>query len=153
MQDDSSARTAALARLEPLVGEWAIETTLAAPGTVHARSVFEWALGGQFLLQRSTIDLPEAPDSLCVVAFEPGTGEFTQHYFDSRGVVRIYAMTFSDGRWTLRRETADFTPLPFSQRFTAELEDDGSAIRGRWERTEPGGSEYALDFELTYVRL
>ncbi len=152
MHDDET-RTAALARLRPLIGAWTLETSLGEPGSVRASCVFEWALDGQFLLQRSAIDLPEAPDALSVIAFAPETGEFTQHYFDSRGVVRIYAMTFSDGRWTLRRETADFTPLPFSQRFTAELEDDGSAIRGRWERTEPGGSEYALDFELTYVRL
>ena len=52
---------------------------------------------------------------------DPGTGAYTQHYYDSRGVVRLYAMTFSDGLWALTRESPDFSPLDFQQRFTGTL--------------------------------
>ena len=80
-----------IGELAPLIGAWNVETSLAAPAT----TTFEWTLDGAFVLQRSTIEIPEAPNALCVIAAE--TNGFRQHYFDSRGVVRVYAMTF-DGR-------------------------------------------------------
>jgi hypothetical protein len=136
-------------RLEPLIGHWRLKTSL---GEAEAMTTFEWALGGQFLLERTRIDIPQAPDSLCVIAFDAETDAFTQHYFDSRGVVRVYAMTLDAGVWTLTREAPDFTPLKFSQRYVGEFSADGTRIDGRWEKTEPGGSEYSVDFELSYVR-
>jgi hypothetical protein len=90
---------------------------------------------------------------LCVIAFEPRTGAYTQHYFDSRGVVRLYEMTFDEGVWTLRRESPDFTPLSFAQRYVGEFSDDGDAIRGRWEKRELDSEAWELDFELDYVRV
>jgi hypothetical protein len=99
-----------LERLEPFVGEWAIEAAFrdAPPPGAAGGVVFEWALGGAFLLQRSEVSHPDAPDGLCVIASDPEGGTYTQHYFDSRGVVRIYAMTFDGRVWTLERTTPDF---------------------------------------------
>jgi hypothetical protein len=139
-------------RLHPLVGEWDVDTSLAPPGSIRARTTFEWTLDGRFLLQRSEIDLAEAPNGLCVIAPDPETGAFRQHYFDSRGVVRLYAMTFEDGVWTLRREAPDFTPLSFSQRYRGELSHDGTRIHGAWEKTAADGS-WEHDFDLTYTRV
>ncbi len=144
--------TAARARLAPLVGEWRMETSLPGSAGVRARTTFEWALGGAFLVQRASVDVAEAPDVLCVIAADPATGGFTQHYFDSRGVVRLYAMTIDDEQWTLHREVPDFTPLEFAQRFLGRVEDGGRTIRGRWEGRAPDASEWAHDFDLTYVR-
>src|SRR5215211_4800784 len=127
-------------RLAPFIGEWRLETSLAPPGAVRAVAVFEWALGGAFLVERSEVDVPEAPDGLCVIAPDAdadGDG-YTQHYFDSRGVVRLYEMGFDGRLWTLTREKADFTPLDFAQRYIGELSDDGSRIDGRWEIKHPG---------------
>ena len=132
-------------RLSPLIGEWDVQTSL---GAARARTTFEWALDGAFVLQRSEIDIPEAPDALCVIT--PDGEGFRQHYFDSRGVVRMYAMTFDGRLWTLRREAPDFTPLSFSQRFTAELE--GDRFTGAWEATAEDGS-WQHDFDLTYTRV
>jgi hypothetical protein len=56
-------------------------------------------------------------------------------------------MTLSDGVWTQWRDASD----PFPQRFVGELSDDGSAIEARWEKAEDG-SDWALDFNLTYTR-
>jgi hypothetical protein len=131
--------------LEPLVGTWHISTSL---GDVRAVASFEWALGGAFLLQRTEIDLPEAPDTLSVIAADGD--DFTQHYFDSRGVVRIYAMTFDGSTWTLTREREDFSELKFAQRYVGEF--TGNRIDGRWEIKEPGDADYRLDFELSYER-
>lgn len=96
--------------------------------------------------------MPGAPDGLTVIAPDRDGEHYTQHYFDSRGVVRIYAMTFDGRDWTLERHSPDFSPLPFHQRWTSTLSDDGGTIAGRWEAS-PDGAAWKLDFELTYVRL
>jgi hypothetical protein len=151
MQDDRAAFKHAIQRLAPLVGRWRVEVSFAPPGAVRAETTFEWALDGVALLQRAVIEDPAAPDALCVIAFAPATGGYTQHYFDSRGVVRLYAMTFDDGVWELRREAPDFSPLSFSQRWTGRLDPDGQGIRGTWEKTAPDGT-WERDFDLTYLR-
>lgn len=151
MPSDPTASLAAMQRLEPFLGEWSIEASFEGePGT----TTFEWELGGHLLAQRSTIPHPAAPDALSLIGYDAtgGEGEYTQHYFDSRGVARVYAMTFKgDGVWTLERLTADFTPLDFSQRFTGTFSAGGDAITGRWE-TSQDGVTWETDFELGYRR-
>jgi hypothetical protein len=61
-------------------------------------------------------------------------------------------MRFSDGVWTLLRDSPDFSPLSFSQRFTGTFGDDGDTIRGPWE-TSNDGSTWEHDFDLTYTRV
>jgi len=143
-----------LAHLEALVGEWRLEVSafrLPPELANAARTTFEWTLGGAFLLQQSTVPVPEAPDGLCVIGLDAGDG-YTQHYFDSRGIARIYAMTFDGRNWTLERRTADFTSLDFHQRWSGTFSDDDETIHGRWE-SSPDGREWELDFELSYHRV
>ena len=154
----TGSRADALARLDVFVGDWVLEARFpggqpaAPPGEVPpVRSHFEWALDGQFLLQRTEVPLPEAPDSLAIVSVDLQTGAYTQHYFDARGVARLYAMSLADGVWTLTRESPDFTPLDFGQRFTGTFSADQGTITGAWERRLPGrGWEH--DFGLSYRR-
>ncbi|MFL5909650.1 MAG: hypothetical protein ACJ768_03650 [Gaiellaceae bacterium] len=136
-------------KLEPFVGEWSIQGSFL--GVPPGRCVFEWALGGAFLVARSEAPDP-VPDSLQV--FGPAAeGEgYVQHYFDSRGIARIYQMSFDERVWKLWRDTADFSPLPFRQRFEGRFADDGSRIDGRWERTGDDGA-WMVDFELTFTRV
>lgn len=133
-----------LDRLEPLVGEWTEQIAVA--GVPPGRMTFAWDLERRFLLQRSEIDDPAFPDSLCVIAVTADGAGYVQHYFDSRGVVRIYAMSLVDGVWTLLRDKPDFTPLLFSQRYVGRFSDDGRVILGAWERSADGG-EFTRDFE------
>ena len=51
-------------------------------------------------MAQGTID---ASAGLMIVSADLETGAYTQHYYDSRGVVRLYAMTFAGGVWTLTR--------------------------------------------------
>jgi hypothetical protein len=88
---------------------------------------------------------------VCVVGPDR-QGGFTQHYFDSRGVARVYEMKFEAGRWELLRVTPDFSPLDFSQRFVGQFNGDRSRIEGGWE-SSPDGHNWALDFRLDYIRL
>jgi len=149
----TDVRSEALERLNVFVGSWAIETRFpgeqAQPTPFGSR--FEWTLDQQFLLQRTEIPVPEAPDSLTIVSVGPD-GAYTQDYYDSRGVVRLYAMRLAERTWTLTRESPDFSPLDFRQRFTGTFSDDGNVIDGAWE-TGVGEAGWALDFLLTYRRI
>ena len=140
-------RDRALERLEPLVGEWVVEIPLF---DLRGTTTFEPELGGRFLLQRSLAD-PPVPSSLCVIGPNADGDGYTQHYFDSRGVVRVYKMTFDGREWTLLRDEPDFTPLSFSQRFVGTFSGDGRTVNARWEKSGDDGS-WELDFELTYTR-
>ena len=142
-----------LQRLEPFVGEWTVEAVFPGvePGGLRGHTSFEWALGGRFLLQRAAVDHPDAPDLLAVIAPDEDGDGFTQHYFDSRGVVRLYAMTLEGRSWTLLRGQADFSPLSFRQRYVGEISEDGRTIEGRWEKAYDGG-DWELDFGLNYAR-
>jgi hypothetical protein len=70
------------------------------------QAVFEWMKGQRLVVQRTQILAPEVSDSLAIVAFDSEANTYTQHYCDSRGMIRLYAMTFSDGHWTLLRTSA-----------------------------------------------
>ena len=141
--------------LEKFVGVWSQEAIFPKgspiPGDVKATAEFAWTLGGAFLLERSEIDHPDAPDGLAIIAPNPDGG-YTQHYFDSRGVIRLYEMTFDGRLWTLTRAKPDFSPLDFKQRYTGTFSDNGRAIRGVWEICFDGET-WQKDFELNYTRI
>ncbi|MFK4105372.1 hypothetical protein ACI2L1_35975 [Streptomyces sp. NPDC019531] len=148
---DATVGQEALERLRGLVGEWVVEAEFPGQGAAAGRSVFEWTLDGRFLVQRTEAPDP-APDSMAIISVDPETGAYTQHYFDSRGVVRVYAMTFGGGMWQLLREEEDFSPLSFRQRFTGRMSADGDSIHGVWEQSKDSSAEWEADFGLTYRR-
>jgi hypothetical protein len=139
--------------LERFIGEWTMQVTFpGAPPMTGGRVVFEWMTGEQFIIERWEVPVPEAPDGLAIIGFDDARGTFRQHYFDSRGIARIYQMRLEDGVWTLWRDTADFSPLDFAQRYTGTFSDDGATIAGRWEIAHDG-STWEHDFDLTYLRI
>jgi hypothetical protein len=138
-----------LAALDIFVGEWIEQVEL--PGAPPGRSTFEWDLKGRFLVQRALSPLPEHPDGLMIISLDQDG--YLQHYFDSRGVVRLYRMTLEDDTWTLLRAEPDFTPLEFSQRFVGAFSLDGNRIEGRWETSHDQGQNWELDFPVSYTRL
>jgi hypothetical protein len=144
----------ALEALEPLVGEWKLSAVFDDAPAVDAgaRVSFEWLPGHQFLVERWEVPVPEAPDGIAILGVDPAAeGRFLQHYFDSRGVARVYRMRLEDGIWTLWRDESDFSPLDFAQRFTGTFSDDGRTIAGTWEICHDGET-WEHDFDLTYVK-
>lgn len=140
--------------LEPFIGEWAMAATFPNAPTLEdpsARTTFEWMPGRRFLIQRFQAPDP-APDGIAIIGFDAGRDTLLQHYFDSRGVARVYAMTFADGIWTLTRTKPDFSPLDFSQRYTGRFSEDQTAISGSWEISHDG-STWEHDFELNYAKV
>jgi hypothetical protein len=146
------------ATLEPLVGTWSL--AMIAPGQpwpdvlpdAGARVTFEWLGDHAFLVERWSVPIPEAPDGIALLGWDDSRGTFLQHYFDTRGVARVYTMGFDGRTWTLERTSPDFSPYDFGQRFTGTLSDDGSRIDGVWEIAEDKAT-WAKDFDLIYTRV
>lgn len=120
-------------------------------GQQDARMVFEWMPGRRFLIQRFQAPDP-APDGIAIIGCDAARNSLLQHYFDERGVVRLYEMTFANGIWTLTRTKPDFSPLDFAQRYIGTFSDDQRAIRGSWEIARDG-STWEHDFELNYTKV
>jgi hypothetical protein len=133
--------------LHAFVGDWELEAefpSVPQPG-IPGRVAFEWMPGERFLIQRWEVDHPDAPDGLAII--ETTEDGFRQHYFDTRGVARVYEMSFADGVWRLWRDGEDF-----SQRFTGTLSADGQTIAGAWEIAHDG-STWEHDFDITFTKV
>ena len=142
-------RSLALGLLDVLVGEWTQQVS--GHGDPVGTITFEWALGDAYLLQRSTLP-PPFPESLAVIEYDEGIAEFRMHYFDNRGVTRLYRMSLSGSEWTLLRDEPDFAPLSFAQRYVGTIADDGRSVEGRWEQSHDSGETWELDFLLRFER-
>jgi hypothetical protein len=146
---DQPTAEKALRELDVLVGEWTIEATPPGgpPWPGDARAGFEWHDSGKFLVERSTVEMPEAPDGVSIIGCDAAKGTYVQLYSDDRNVCRVYEMSLSDGEWKLWRDGE-----PFPQRFTANISEDGDTITGRWELAEDG-TNFKTDFDLVYRRV
>jgi len=99
------------------------------------------------------VPVPEARDGIAIIGADPaGEGRYLRHYFDSRGVARVYSMSLEDGVWTLWRDEPDFSPLDVRQRYTGTVSDDGRSITGASEICHDG-STWEDDFGLSYRKV
>ena len=135
--------------LDVFVGEWRMTASLSPDpeDPARARTRFEWLPGHRFLVQRWEVEHPEAPDGIAIIGADDAG--LVQHYFDSRGVARIYRMTFAGRVWTLERFAE---PPDFCQRFAGTFDSDGKTIVGSWESSSDG-EQWTPDFTLTYSRV
>jgi len=153
----------ALQPLDRLVGAWTTEATHPAfPGVIVRGTVtIEWLEGERFLIHRARTDHPDFPDMIAIIGFtdrdrageasanDPKTGgapELTMHYFDSRGVFRVYKAGVDDEAWRVWRDAPGF-----SQRYTGTFADGGDAIFGRWQLCQDD-VRWNDDLQITYRR-
>lgn len=151
-QQTSFKPNPALEQLAPFIGEWNVEITSMSfredPSAVErGRSTFAWLEGGAFLAQHSEIAASDFPRSTAVIGADDEAGTYRMLYYDSRGVARIYRMTYSGGIWTLWRDFPGF-----SQRFHGTFGESGRVITAYWERSSDG-SNWEHDFALTYTKV
>ena len=135
--------------LRPLAGDWAFEMThrLLPETVLSGRSTFELLEGGKFLVLREQVDHPEFPDaSLAVIG---GAGDLRMHYFDSRGVTRVFELVIDRNVWTFTRNEPDFSPLDFHQRLTWTLGRDSQTITGLAEISDDG-EKWEDDLHIAY---
>jgi hypothetical protein len=145
--------------LNRLVGAWTTEATHPAlPGVVvRGTAAIEWLEGHRFLIHRAGNDHPDFPDSISILGFtehdrvdnaEATTDkpELSMHYYDSRGVFRVYDASIDALAWRLER-----TAPGFSQRFTGTLAADLGTIVGVWQLCEDD-VHWHDDLRITYRR-
>jgi hypothetical protein len=158
------AQLAAESRLRPLdrlVGRWRSEAThpslpdVVVSGTMSA----EWLEGRRFLILRTTNEHPAFPDAISIVGFsdvdraaEPTAAaadqptQLSMHYFDSRGVSRVYDTLVDAATWRLWRHAPGL-----SQTFVGEFADDGDTVFGLWRMCEDGAN-WTDDLRVVYRR-
>ena len=152
----------ALEPLERFLGTWTTEATHPAmPGVVvHGTAVVEWLEGEHFLIHRARTDHVDFPDSIWIIGFTDSDrvddktravspradAQLTLHYFDSRGVFRVYHASADDTAFRFWR-----TAPKLSQRFTGTFADDGNTIVGRTQMCEDDVN-WRDDLAITYRR-
>jgi hypothetical protein len=131
--------------LNALVGEWDTDAThpLYPSTVVHGHSTFAWLEGGKFLIVRARSDHPDFPDSISIIGDTDG---LRMHYFDSRGVHRVYEVSVSDDAWEFSRDAPRF-----SQRYTGTFEDGGDRISGL-SKLSRDNTTWDDDLQITYRR-
>ena len=131
---------------EALLGEWTTEVRHPDIGVVHGEMSVEWLDGGGYLIQRSSVEdtrfprgaRPDRPD---------GGGRQ-----DRPALLRLARRRAGLRDLAGERRLADVARRPgVLAAHTGRFTDDGSAIEGVLERTEPDGT-WVHDFDLTYRR-
>jgi len=131
-----------------LIGRWETEGAHPMlPGQeIHGTSSFEWLEGRRFVVWRSQYEHPDIPSALTIIGV---TDErLSMHYFDQRGVYRVYVTSIDLAGWRFWR---DGVAPDFSQRFTGTFSDDGNTITGRGELSRDGKT-WEGDLDLDYHR-
>jgi hypothetical protein len=141
-----------LSILQPLIGAWTMRITwsdkthklVGGPQTIESPASFEWVLDGSFVHQ--TAGASGAPVAHWMMGGDETSGVFSALYADTRGVSRLYEMSFADGLWKIWRNAPGF-----HQRFTGRISADGKTIESAWEKSEDG-SNWEHDFDLVYIK-
>ena len=142
---------------ESLIGGWHGEGELPIEPPMRISADVTIERLGAFIVMRSTGEPAEMPDSISIIGGAPDGEPQAMHYFDSRGVKRLFMTTVDGATWRIWRAPGEDWNGPdgpgFNQRFIGELSADGRSIDGRWERgLGEAGDRWELDFPIGYVR-
>jgi hypothetical protein len=139
---------------ERLIGEWRGEGELPTEPPMSFRVVAKIQRLGALIVFTSVGEPDELPDSISIIGGAPDGEPQPMHYFDSRGVKRLFMTTMNGSTWDIWRARGEDPNGPdgpgFDQRFVGEIAADGMTITGRWERGV--GDGWALDFAIHYIR-
>jgi hypothetical protein len=136
-----------LRRLDPLVGQWAIEgyaqESLAGPaGPVRSRESFEWLEGGYFLVHRYETHFGDQPVQKGIMfwGFDESARRFLLHFFSNNGPFTSEGNIYEG---ELRNNSLVCTG---PARFTIKLDDQGRVSVGHdgtfdidWELRDANG--------------
>ena len=160
-EDEQPAADLMLQPLDRLVGRWSSEATHPSlpDTTVSGTLTAEWLEGRRFLILRTRNEHPEFPDAISIIGFsdvdragEPPAAaaeqptQLSMHYFDSRGVCRVYDAVVDADTWRLWRHAPGL-----SQTFVGEFADDGDTVLGLWRMCEDGAN-WSDDLRVVYRR-
>ena len=118
------------------------------------RREIEWLEGERFLIYRSSYDHPDIPDGISIIGETDG---LQMHYFDTRGVHRVYEVTATDEGWDMamdREAPASLFASPeerFSQRMSFTFENNDRTIAGKGKLSHDNVI-WEDDLQITYRR-
>ena len=128
--------------LDRLLGSWEFtmqHTAMSEP--VTGRQRYERALEGAFVLQHWTYNHPDFPDAIALLSND------RYHYFDVRGIVRVFDLEIDDVGWSIVRLDEDF-----SQRCRARFRGP-DAMESNGEVSDDRGFTWRADFSMIYRRV
>ncbi|MEA2578989.1 MAG: hypothetical protein QOD78_2577 [Chloroflexota bacterium] len=142
---------------EPLIGEWHGEGEIPIEPAMRISVKATVERLGAFILFRSVAEVGEVPDSVSIIGGAPDGQPQPMHYFDERGVKRLFLTALEGSTWKIWLAPGEDWNGPdgpgFNQRFIGEISADGRTITGRWERgLGDAGDHWETDFPLEYVR-
>ena len=128
--------------LNRLLGTWDVTMRhVAMPDPTAGRHHYERVLQGAFVMLQATYDHPELPDATALLS------ESALHYFDVRGVTRVFELEVDDAGWTMIRRDSDFW-----QRSSATFRG-ADEMHGPGANSHDGGVTWEHDYDMSYVRV
>jgi hypothetical protein len=131
-----------MSALDRLLGTWEVTMHHSDMSElVTGRQRYERVLDGAFMLQHWTYDHPDFPDAMALLS------ENRYHYFDVRGITRVFELEVDDAGWSMIHLDEDL-----SQRQTARFRGP-NVIGSTGERSYDAGVTWQPDYTMTYQRL
>ena len=131
-----------MSALDRLLGTWGItmhHSAMSEP--ITGRQRYERVLDGAFVLQRWTYDHPDFPDAMALLSND------RYHYFDVRGITRVFDFEVDEAGWSMIRLDEDF-----SQRSTARFHGP-DAVESTGEVSHDNGVTWQPDCTMPYRRV
>lgn len=126
-----------MSALDRLLGTWQFSmqhSAMAEP--IAGRQRYERVLNGAFLLLHWSYDHPDFPDALALLS------ESQYHYFDVRGIIRIFDFNVDDTGWSMVRLDEEF-----SQRVGTRF-DGPDVMISAGELSRDTGASWQHDFTM-----
>lgn len=132
--EGESSRPKELELLNAFIGRWMTEgetVANAAPAKpIVASDVYEWLPGRHFVMHTAYGRIGEiGVGGLEVTGFDPATGQFKSHLFDSFGNATVHSLAYRDGKWYW---------LGTNTRCEGTPSSDGKTMVARHERSDDG---------------
>ena len=142
---------------DPLIGEWRVEGEIPIDPPMKVSGEAKIERLGTLIVFSLVSEPVEVPDSISIIGGAADGDPQPVHYFDSRGVKRMFLMALDGSTWKMWRAPGEDWNGPggpgFNQRFIGEISSDSKTIKARWERgMGDAGDEWELDFPITYFR-
>jgi hypothetical protein len=131
-----------MSALDRLLGTWEVtmhHSAMSEP--VTGRQRYERVLEGSFVLQQWTYDHPDFPNAMALLS------EDRYHYFDVRGITRVFDFEVDDAGWSMIH-----LDEVFSQRQTARFRGPDVMV-STGEKSHDKGITWQHDFTMTYQRV
>jgi hypothetical protein len=146
-----------MTEFESLIGEWHGEGEVPVEPPMQISMEAKIERLGEFIVLSSVGTPAEVPDSVSIIGGARAGEPQPMHYFDSRGVKRLFMMSLEGSTWKIWRAPGEDWKGPhgpgFNQRFIGEISADGNTIEGRWERgMGDAGDKWEIDFPINYFR-